>query len=104
MRLINADALIADIQKKLAIKDIEYLTEQEKTITKMIINAPTVVEWIPVNEKLPKEWEHVLVTTDTPYTFNKIRIDWNVDNYWVNYAHHVIAWMPLPESYKGGDK
>lgn len=117
MRLIDADALIADIQKKLAIKDIKYLTEQEETITKMIINAPTVGEWIPVSHGLPSEPFGCLVIVEDsyfdgcgwsecksilPYFVGWDGKQWN-DGDGEQCPFEVIAWMPLPEPYMGGD-
>lgn len=110
MRLIDADKLIGDIQKKLAIKDIEYLTEQEMSIVKMIINAPTENEWIPVSERLPETSVYVLATTEDGEVMNAIiREDFGKEKYWFHRRQelpkgYIVAWMPLPEPYKVGDK
>ena len=128
MRLIDADKLIGDIQKKLAIKDIEYLTEQEMSIVKMIINAPTENEWIPVSyheiteeereeNGYPKDWVYLL-DCEMPQDEQEIlvqvkngEIRWDVcypddrfslDSGW-DWADDVVAWMPLPEPYTGAD-
>lgn len=62
-------------------------------------------EWIPVSERLPEEGQGVLVTVDA----NK----WNIEvgsciysggTFHSNFFDlEVIAWMPLPKPYKGGD-
>lgn len=61
-------------------------------------------EWIPCSERLPKDWEHVLVCTTVTYT-TPIFVDWYVDEIgsWANEGDSVIAWMPLPEPWKGAD-
>ncbi len=61
--------------------------------------------WIPVSERLPEEGQGVLVTVDA----NK----WNIEvgsciysggTFHSNFFDlEVIAWMPLPTPYKGGD-
>lgn len=54
--------------------------------------------WIPVSEKLPKDGQKVLVTTRSG---NIIDVDtsifYHASAFW---KHYVIAWMPLPESFK----
>ena len=80
----------------------------------MAINALNQTTWIPVGERLPSQSGEYLVTTSCegatwtdkfeytptdrgwsdPEAYDDI-IDWNDGG--------VIAWMPLPEAYKGGD-
>lgn len=76
----------------------------------MIIKALQEDEWIPVSDRLPKARESVILSTK----------EWTGEGcYWETTKHHVIwkgyrwnatywddevvAWMPLPEPYKGGD-
>lgn len=55
--------------------------------------------WIPVTERLPEYGTEVLtINTDSDYEINHI-ID-EEDAEW--FFDGVIAWMPLPEPYKGG--
>ena len=64
------------------------------------------VDWIPVTERLPKEKGRYLVTlelVDTDGTLNDcvtVRIFWG-DQWNVLSFEHVVAWQPLPKSYKG---
>lgn len=59
------------------------------------------MNWIPCSERLPEEKGLYFVTTDGRYddivalTFYDL-----IDNVWYT-ASDVIAWMPLPEPYKG---
>ncbi len=77
-----------------------------------IVKEQPKIEWIPVEERLPKLLERVLVYAK--YTGEKskntficndvITTNWR-DNCgkWVNMGtgYEVIAWMPLPKQYKG---
>lgn len=98
MRLIDADALIEEIENYRG--DI-FASE----IVELIKQMPTVGEWIPCKERLPEESGTYIVTAESGdikhVTFVKWmpRLhQWNLTGsraYW-----KVIAWMPLPEPYK----
>ena len=80
-------------------------------------NVPTNDDWIPVEERLPEEDdgkkyivtdEHGLVCSEMEYGHPVDRnrevcfYKWD-DEYWGCYRPKVIAWQPLPESYKKGE-
>lgn len=65
--------------------------------------------WIPVSERLPEDGVAVLTTTENgevyidqvitdPYKERYFQSNTAYDNF------QVVAWMPLPESYKGGEE
>lgn len=78
----------------------------ERAIQELRDNGIFIGRWIPVSERLPEELHSVLVycpTTDNIYCAFLENGKW-----FVFYAEEqpqineiVIAWMPLPKSYKG---
>lgn len=53
--------------------------------------------WIPCSERLPEERGFYLTTTKDKAVYCD---HWNEDNF--DRTEMVIAWMPLPEPYRGG--
>ena len=73
--------------------------EWDTEILRTIPSAEPERKWIPVSERLPKEKKYVLVTTID----DDMKVSWVTDvNYWWNIGRgKVIAWMPLPEPWRG---
>lgn len=79
----------------------DYLTGELDTLSKW---DGTAGEWIPCSERLPKEIGTYLVTLDykehgksvTTIWYHGKQIGWDL-----LVADVVIAWMPLPEPWKG---
>ena len=72
-------------------------------------SAEAVQGWIPCSERLPDVGENVLFTTDI-YGGYVAEGDRRADGKWWQYRWNsllqnedVVAWMPLPTPYKGGD-
>lgn len=65
--------------------------------------------WIPCSERLPKYGKIVLITNDKGnVSYGRFRgVEFwkdDGDNFWTwkkNTIEHVLAWMPLPEPWKG---
>ena len=126
MRLIDADALIAEYDK--------VHVGPAGGARKLMEDAPTIKpesncsefpnNWIPVDERLPDEDKEVLVTVYFHGLKQTHQTGWNDHirpSYYVETAsqiggnwssvsdeykvarnrHEVIAWMPLPEPWKG---
>lgn len=61
-------------------------------------------EWIPCSERLPKVGEQVLCCDSQSRVFTSALTE-IASNGMTFFGQHckVIAWMPLPKPYKGGD-
>ena len=106
MRLIDADALIDE----LGISDEDIIFEG------MLEDAPTidaVPRWIPCEERLPEP--NLAVLGYAPKFDNIFAvyydsvcgwITWNPvhDEPFPSFQGEIVAWMPLPEPYKGERK
>ena len=72
-----------------------------------ILNLPSAQQWISTSERLPENDNDVLVTDGTDCAVAYWRTDAQA---WDDYLHgwcdlyglEVVAWMPLPEPWKGG--
>lgn len=61
------------------------------------LNAQSEQRWIPVSERLPEERQEILATT-TDNAWGDVVI---IRTYYKEMHKSVIAWMPLPEPWKG---
>ncbi len=94
MRLIDADALI------------KCIPPEEYNSRFAVMNAPTVEpkKWIPCSERLPEQGQEVICQCIASI-IKVLKLNANGD--WYQAAGHcymsdfVIAWMPLPELWKG---
>lgn len=66
-----------------------YISAQE------LAEMPSAQQWIPCSERLPKDKQRVIIQMYNGYMeiieFSAIGL-----------TDHILAWMPLPEPYKGG--
>lgn len=87
------------------------ISEKAFDALEMAIDALALMRWIPVAERLPaKKEERYWICTDTGYqcqcrwTNNRFGIgvseDWGWKIFDIPQYTKVVAWMPLPESYK----
>ena len=109
MRLIDADLLMENYglnnATKYGNKDAEqqahsYSTLMLYEIADIIEDAPTVEvpQWIPCSERLPVENGWYLVTNTLGVVQQQY---WGASKWQKLREECVIAWMPLPEAYKG---
>lgn len=123
MRLIDADALREKMYHEAFEKDSDMQKWDSgcwirfKMFENAIDNAPTIEppQWIPVTEQPPENDDWVIVTVldesgDTPYRYTDFGWylsdgTWVVDNepMYDDGSIKVIAWMPLPAPWKGGE-
>jgi len=86
-------------------KELHDLMYRAANTIEMLSEKAREPKWIPCEERLPEDDEMMLVTV-TNWDIDKVWVE--VDNYdfeghdgWWSYHDRVIAWMPLPPSYKG---
>lgn len=71
---------------------------------KTILELPSAQpeRWIPVSERLPVDSGRYIVTKNFAYDTTWVGLEWyNHENGWKYDNTKCIAWMPLPEPYKG---
>lgn len=97
--LINRQDAIDAIQKAY---DKETLLHRfvRGIATKTLNNLPSAQQWIPCSERLPEKNGRYLVTNSA---WGAMEVDWNawMDGEWLYPNTKPIAWMPLPEPWKG---
>lgn len=107
MRLIDADKAVRDLQDFYhgCYSEVQLAPYQ---VDRWIEQQPTVMRWIPVEERMPEPCKHVIVSYFTVTkcfgtTHYVSEAAWNPIFGW-NFNErpdwHVVAWMPLPEIYE----
>ena len=69
-------------------------------------------KWIPISKRPPEDKTYVLTTIKVPNRIAHARSGWYEDGFfyndngdiWKATDMEVIAWMPLPKPYKGGEE
>lgn len=111
------DEMVSYFMDKVLGMDIEqkYRMELLGMVTAIQMEHHALMSWIPVTEALPEEDEEVLVTVRFDGTKDVkpsvyVETASQISGSWFSYSdewkvsqnrHHVIAWMPLPEGYRG---
>ncbi len=79
--------------------DVKNVNEGIVSALQSIIEElPSAQQWTPVEKETPILPNIVLVCD----SLGKILFDSYIDGSWT-YCPYVVAWMPLPEPYQGGD-
>ena len=91
------------IFRKAAIDAVDATWWNARGIRKTIQELPSAQQWIPCSERLPEESGDYLITVAHHSGELLVEVDQfdNENGSWWHYMDDVIAWMPLPESYKG---
>lgn len=98
--LISKEKLLKDI------RDYQMDVVAKATAIRCIENQPKICEWIPCSERLPEKHVDVLVDfgDECPVIawYSYVNDTWKNSSTDIVINIDVIAWMPLPEPYKGG--
>lgn len=99
------------ISRQAAIDELYHVDEYNERSVKVIRNLPSAQQWIPVAERLPEndDWQIVTIkdeSADAPYIYSDF--GWYLDaaNCWIvdaDQRRDIVAWMPLPKPWKGGE-
>lgn len=102
MRLVDANKMVEDL------KDFYHGCYSEVQLApyqvdRWIEQQPTVMRWIPTEEKLPDDNISVLVTLSSIDNGTFVTVAWRDNRAWKFYADddipadaEVVAWMELP--------
>ena len=75
-------------------------------MTREPIEATSSIEqepsWIPITERLPNKSGRYLVSYDSGYVAMALYYE-SVSKWGATTTERIVAWMPLPEPYKGGE-
>lgn len=82
----------------------EFIDDYLKQMEWLINDQQKISEWIPCSERMPEIEEYILMSLknlDVAIGFRS-----NTEDYWYYGGQYlsydsVVAWMPLPEPYKG---
>lgn len=77
---------------------------QAEHIVKNLPFAQPEPQWIPCSERLPEENQICIVTDETrqnTYEYRFCKLAYDEEQGWTYLKHRIIAWMPLPEPWKG---
>lgn len=115
MRMIDADALRDNLQA-LAYDDWNQgvttsWADAYSEVADMVEEMPTIEErktgkWIPCSERLPDMHDEVLVTARGEVSIAWLYVDgkWRSNDMPQPMLRDIIAWMPLPEPWRGEER
>ena len=90
---------LASVKSECIFKNLESCMDHNA-----ILDVPAVEErWIPCSERLPDMHDEVLVTARGEVSIAWLYVDgkWRSNDMPQPMFRDIIAWMPLPEPYKG---
>lgn len=99
----NENRMRYSIDRQAAIDCVTYDVEHTIECLKALPSAQPEPHWIPCSERLPDVGSGIIFCDVDGDIFVGHRASehwWSVDDK----VKNVVAWMPLPEPYKGGEK
>lgn len=102
MRLIDADALKSRIEQMW--EQRQLTNTKHKTFTELLDAEITIEaqQWILCSERLPEE-DRAYLVTNSQWGYPILEITYWVTDGWQTKGKP-IAWMPLPEPWKGDEE
>ena len=99
-RILEEDAVLNEIGKWIGYLDEDMICRIKIGIKRL----PMAQRWIPCSERLPEENQICIVTDETmrdTYEYRFCKETYDENQGWTYLRHRIIAWMPLPEPYRG---
>lgn len=95
-RILDENAVLKEIGRWIGYLDEDMIERIKIGIKKL----PEAQQWIPCSERLPDKNCRCLTTNDA---WGAFEVDWNawIDGQWLYPNEKPVAWMPLPEPWKG---
>ena len=100
------DAIRASASKYTGFMEMEMYTDDDAV--EAINGVPSAQQWIPCSKRLPEEGKQVLVCDDAGFIYTAEGETRIFDGEWQWYESveyrpmdDVVAWMPLPEPWRG---
>ena len=89
---------------------VHIYSTKDKLVSEEVDTVP-VPQWIPVTERLPRSNDTVIVSIrddagDTRFDYTSCGWVTTDGEYWIvgdEINNYVVAWMPLPKPWEGGE-
>lgn len=104
--MISRQAAIDAVNEYLRLSEVSKTVRDMTCIQDILRRLPSAQpepHWIPCSERLPEKNCRCLTTNEA---WGLFEVDWDawIDGQWLLYPNEKpIAWMPMPEPYRGGD-
>ena len=104
--LIKRDSALKGYDTVLSILDSAVNAVSEAKAIVLQYGSEPEQRWVPVSERLPEEHQICIVTDETrrnTYEYRFCKETYDEEQGWTYLKNRIIAWMPMPDCYEGGE-